>query len=272
MEDGPEYESTSELGAKLRDGVLRLTFLRPKTKNALNDAMVTALIAHLQAANSDERVRAIVFTGEGDDFCSGFDIISRNAPGAPRPRAGAIQRRLPSQAHRLIPLVLDVQVPVVLAARGWVAGIGLNLALAADFAVVATDATMWAPFTSRGFTPDSGAAWLLPRRIGEVRARRMLLSGERVSGTTAAEWGMVHQAVPATEVAPTADALATTLAAGPTVALGLTKWLLHSGATSDLTDHLAREALAMEISSRAEDFREGLAAFAEKRPPEFRGR
>lgn len=265
------YPSLEELGADLDDGVLTITLNRPAKKNSLTDAMVSGMIEHLRTANSDEWVRTIVITGAGSDFCSGFDIVGRNA-GGDRPRVGSIQRRLPSQAHQLIPALLETQVPIVVGARGWVAGIGLNIALAADFAVVSNDATLWAPFASRGFTPDSGAAWLLPRAAGPDRARRMLLLGERVDGTTAKEWGMVHDAVAAADVGERVKALSGQLAAGPTVALGLTKWLMHSGATTALRDHLTHEALAMELSSRADDFREGLSAFVEKRQPDFRGR
>ncbi len=159
------------------DGVLRLHLNRPDKRNALNDSMVAAMIDSIEAAGRDEAVRVIVISGAGDHFCSGFDIVSRNAGDSPRPRVGSIQRRLPSQAHRLVPLILTTQTPVVCRVQGWCAGIGLNLALAADFAVATDDARFWMPFVDRGFTADSGATWLLPRRIGEVHAREMLLAG-----------------------------------------------------------------------------------------------
>jgi 2-(1,2-epoxy-1,2-dihydrophenyl)acetyl-CoA isomerase len=168
--------------------------------------------------------------------------------------------------------VLSVQVPVVCRVQGWAAGIGCQLALAADFAVAATDARLWEPFSERGFTPDSGATWLLPRLAGVARARRMLLLGEPVSGEQAAEWGLVHEAVPPDALDAAVEALTQRLAAGPTVALGLTKHLLHAGATTPLGDHLQAEAFALELSSRSEDFREGLAAFRDKRDPDFTGR
>ena len=155
--------------------------------------------------------------------------MARNAGEQRRPRVGAIQRRLPSQAHRLLPLLCTVQVPVVCAVQGWAAGIGLQIATAADFTVAADDARFWEPFSSRGFTPDSGATWLLPRAIGLARAREMLLLGREVSGTEAVEWGLVHRAVPRDDVDRVTDELVATLADGPTVALGLTKWLLHAG-------------------------------------------
>jgi 2-(1,2-epoxy-1,2-dihydrophenyl)acetyl-CoA isomerase len=128
------------------------------------------------------------------------------------------------------------------------------------------------PFVDRGFTPDSGATWLLPRRVGEVRARDMLLLGRVVEGSEAADWGMVHEIVPDAELDATVDEVVQQLASSATVALGLTKWLINSGRETSLLDHHQNEAFAMELSSRSEDFREGLAAFREKRDPDFRGR
>lgn len=260
------------LAVDLDGGVLRLVLDRPERRNALDDAMVAGLIDAFDRAATDEAVRVVHLRGAGDHFCGGFDILTRNTPGGDRPRVGSIQRRLPQQAHRLIPAVLAVQTPVVCEVRGWAAGIGLQLLLAADVAVVSDDARLWEPFTQRGFTPDSAATWLLPRRIGEVRARDMLLLGRTVTGAEAADWGMVHRAVPADALGAAAAEVVDALAGGPTVALGLTKWLLHAAAAADLDTALANEALALELSSRSEDFREGLAAFREKRPPRFSGR
>jgi 2-(1,2-epoxy-1,2-dihydrophenyl)acetyl-CoA isomerase len=267
-----DYDSSDGLDVALDGAVLRITLDRPKRKNALDDAMTEAIIGHLARAQNDDAVRCIVVTGSGDDFCSGFDIVSRNEPAKGRPRVGAIQRRLPGQAHRLLPLVLETQVPVVCAVRGWAAGIGLHLALAADFAVVARDARLWEPFSARGFTPDSGGTWLLPRLVGVARAKELLMLGRELSGEEAADWGLVHRAVDPGDVATEANELAARLAAGPTVALGLTKWLVHRGTSRAFDEHLADEAFAMELSSRADDFKEGLAALREKRDPKFTGR
>ena len=266
------YDSIEHLRIALGDdGVLRLHLDKPAKRNALDDDMVAALIGAVDAAGRDEAVRVVLLSAEGDHFCSGFDIVGRNADQS-KPRVGTIQRRLPSEAHRLIPLLVSVQVPVVCAARGWVAGIGLHLAAAADLTVVAGDARVWEPFSQRGFTPDTGGTWLLPRLVGPQRARELLLLGREISGADAAEWGLVHRAVPSTELDAVAEQLALGLAAGPTVALGLTKWLLYAGAAAPLEAHLRDEAFAMELSSRSDDFREGLAAFVEKREPRFRGR
>jgi len=266
------YGSVDGLRVGLAGAVLQLTLDRPAQRNAIDDTVMAGLIDAVDAAGRDEAVRAILIGATGDHFCSGADIVARNTPSGERPRVGSIQRRVPSQAHRLVPLLCTVQVPVVCAARGYVAGIGLHLAAAADFTVVADDATLWEPFVQRGFTPDSGATWLLPRRIGLARARELLLLGRRLSGTEAAEWQLVHRAVPSADVDATAQALAEQLAGGPTVTLGLAKWLLHQGEARSLEAQLADEAFALELSSRSEDFREGLTAFKEKRDPDFKGR
>ena len=254
-------------------GVLRLHLDKPAKRNALDDDMVAVLIEEVDAGGRDESVRCILVTAEGEHFCSGFDLVGRNAgDGEVRPRIGSIQRRLPSQAHRLIPVLCTTQVPILVAARGWVAGIGLHLVAAADFAVLADDARVWEPFGQRGFTPDSAGTWLLPRLVGLQHARELLIRGTAIDGRTAVEWGLAHRAVPASDVDDTATALALELAAGPTVALGLTKWLLHTSAEHTLDQHLRDEAFALELSSRSEDFREGLSAFMEKRDPKFTGR
>jgi 2-(1,2-epoxy-1,2-dihydrophenyl)acetyl-CoA isomerase len=265
------YRSIEGLRIEQRGPVLEFEIDRPQKRNALTDPIVAAMIRALSAAGPDESVRAIVLRGAGDHFCAGFDIVGRNA-GDARPRVGSIQRRLPTEAHRLVELLLTTQTPVVCRVQGWAAGIGLHLALASDFAVVDESARLWEPYAQRGFTPDTGGTWLLARRIGEMRAREMLMLGEAVSGAEAATWGMVHRAVPAAALDEEVAALTQRLAGAPTVTVGLTKWLLHAGSSTPLLEQLQNEALAMELSSRSEDFREGLAAFVEKRPPNFSGR
>jgi len=257
------------------DGLLRLHLDKPDKRNALDDEMVAAMIDELIAANGDESIRVVLVTAAGDHFCSGFDIVGRNASvtgDARRPRIGSIQRRLPLAAHRLITLLCTIQLPVVVAARGWVAGLGLHVAAASDFVVFADDARIWEPFGRRGFTPDSGGTWLLPRLIGMQRARELLLLGTAIDGTTAVEWGFGHVTTAANNVDADAEALALELAAGPTVAIGLTKRLLNTTGDHTLDEHLHEEAVALELSSRTDDFREGMAAFVDKRDPDFKGR
>jgi 2-(1,2-epoxy-1,2-dihydrophenyl)acetyl-CoA isomerase len=267
-----DYSAVPGLHVALTDGVLRLSLARPDKRNAVDDVMMYALIDVIDRAGRDEAVRAIVLSGEGDHFCAGADIVARNSAGGKKPRAGSIQRRLPSQAHRLIPVMLSVQTPLICKVHGWAAGIGLAFALAADVTVATDDARFWTPFAERGFTPDSGLTWLLPRRVGEVRARQMLLLSRVVRGAEAQEWGLIHAAVPADQLDAATDEVVQALAAGPTVALGLSKWLMHTGREATLDAQLRDEAFAMELSSRSEDFREGFAAFREKRSPGFSGR
>jgi 2-(1,2-epoxy-1,2-dihydrophenyl)acetyl-CoA isomerase len=174
--------------------------------------------------------------------------------------------------NRLVPTMLETQTPIVTAAAGFAIGLGLNLLLASDFAVVAEDARLRAPFVAMGFTPDSGASWLVPRLVGVARAKEMLMLGRELTGLEAAEWGLVHRAVPARAVAHAAEELVTELAGAATVAVGLTKLLVQRSLTVDLERHLADEALAIELSSRSEDFQESARARREKREPGFEGR
>jgi len=271
MTEPAPYDGAPGLQVDLDGSVLRLTLDRSDKRNAIDDGMMAGLVRAFDAVEEDERVRAVVLSGAGDHFCGGADIVARNA-GDERPRAGSIQRRVPHAAHRLISLVTSVQVPVVCVVRGWAAGIGFQLALAADFTLAADDATFWEPFVQRGFTPDSGASWLLTRRAGPVRARELLLLGRRLSGTEAADWRLIHEACAADELDERVDELVGRLSSGPTVALGLTKWALHEAQAVGLDESMRHEAFALELSSRSEDFREGLAAFREKREPDFRGR
>lgn len=269
---GTTYPQASHLAVALDGSVLRITLDNPKRRNALDDEAVAAFAAALDMAQSDENVRCVLLSGKGEHFCSGFDIVGRNAEAGGRPRVGSIQRRLPSQAHRLIPLLYELQAPVVTAVSGFAVGIGMQVALVSDFVIAGASATFWEPFSERGMTPDAGATWLLPRLLGPARARRLLLLGERLSAADAVEWGLAYACVDDADLHATAEKLAARLANGPTVALGLTKWLLNSGLDRTFAEHLSNEAFSMELSSRSPDFREGLKAFVEKRDPNFTGR
>ena len=233
--------------------------------------MIDDLVRTLTAAASDDSLRAVAISGAGDDFCTGADWVSTNSSGQ-RPRTGDLVRRIPHGAHRVVELVATIQLPVVCTVRGWAVGLGCNLALAADFTIADTGATFWEPFLSRGFSPDSGATWLLPRLAGVARAKRMLLLGEKVTGARAADWGLIHDAVSPDDLDTAADTLLAQLAAGPTVAIGLAKQAIAYGQHATLTQSLNQELSNLELSCRTTDFKEGLAAFRERREPDFQGR
>lgn len=256
----------------VRDGaILRITLDRPQRRNSLSRPMVDSLVRLLTDAATDDTLRAIGITGAGGHFCTGADWVSTNA-GGQRPRSGDLVRRIPLTANRAVELVTTIHLPVVCTVRGWAVGLGANLALAADFTFADTGATFWEPFVDRGFSPDSGASWLLPRLAGVARARRMLLLGEKVSGTEAAEWGLIHAAASAEDLDDQADALLARLAGGPTVALGLAKQALAYGAHATLAQTMAQELSNLELSCRTGDFKEGLEAFTQRRSPDFQGR
>jgi 2-(1,2-epoxy-1,2-dihydrophenyl)acetyl-CoA isomerase len=253
------------------DGLLRIVIDRPARKGSLDPPAVRRIIETLEHAATDESLRAVLFTSAGDDFCSGADLVATNRDGDHKPRTGSIQRRTPVHAHRLIALLLEVQLPVVSAVRGWAAGLGCQIALASDFAIATESSRFWLPFTKRGFTPDSAATWLVPRLIGVARAKELLLLGRPVSGRDAAAWGMIHRAVPDDELDGAVDELTAELRTSATVAIGLTKRCIHAGLDRGIVDAMEHEALALELSSRSADFREGLSAFTERRDPRFTG-
>jgi len=255
----------------VEDGVLRIVLNRPERRNSLDAAAVRAVVTALEAAATDDTLRVIVLEGAGEHFCAGADWVASNAVDE-RPRTGSLQRRTPLQAHRIVQLLLEIQLPVVCVVRGWAAGLGFQLALAADFAIASDTARFWEPFIDRGFSPDSGATWLLPRLVGLARARELLLLGRRLTGAETAAWGLIHASVPEDALDAEAAKVVRQLAVGPTVAIGLAKRCLVRNLEESLAHALDNESLALELSSRTADFREGLAAFAERRAARFTGR
>lgn len=262
--DGVAVQST--------DSVLEITLDRSERRNALHETAILRMVDALEQASTDDALRAVVLRGAGSDFCAGADWVARNAEAGARPRTGSIQRRTPLQAHRLIALLMEVQLPVVCAVRGWAAGLGFQIALASDFTVATETSRFWEPFLDRGFSPDSGATWLVPRLAGVARAKELLLLGRELSGAEAADWGLIHRAVPDGELDKTVDDLVARLTSSATVALGLTKRCIHRALDGSLAAAMEAEANALELSSRTGDFKEGLAAFREQRPPSFEGR
>jgi 2-(1,2-epoxy-1,2-dihydrophenyl)acetyl-CoA isomerase len=264
--------SVSRLG-----GVVTITLNRPERKNALTAEMVRTLTDSVEDAATSDDARVILINAAGDDFCSGIDLVESNRPdrgGAKngKPRAGHLQRSLAAGAHRMIQSVASVQLPVVAAVRGWAAGVGNALALSADVTIASDTARFWVPFVTKGFTPDSGNSWLIPRLVGLARAKEMILRGRPVDGTTAVAWGLISACVDDARLEAAAAEVVSEFASMPTTAIGLTKALMHGNLEHGLVVGLQNEGIYEELGVRTDDFKEGIRAFAEKRRPDFTGR
>ena len=251
-------------------GVMRLTLNRPEKLNSFNEAMHIAVRAGLEAARDDGDVRAVLLTGAGRGFCAGQDLGDRDPrAGGPAPDLGATIERW---YNPLIRLIRGLDKPVVCAVNGVAAGAGANIALACDIVLAARSARFIQAFTRIGLVPDSGGTWWLPRMIGEPRAKALALTAEPLPAETAAEWGLIWRAVDDNDLMTEAGALAARLAAGPTRSLALTKHAIQAAATQSLDQQLDLERDFQREAGRSGDYAEGVAAFLEKRPPEYRGR
>jgi 2-(1,2-epoxy-1,2-dihydrophenyl)acetyl-CoA isomerase len=256
----------------IHNSVLRIELNRPKQKNALDSVAVEIIVNALENASTDDTLRAVHISGRAGNFCSGADWVASNSDRNERPRTGSLQRRTPLQAHRIIELLVGIQLPVVCVVQGWAAGLGCQIALASDFTVATESSRFWEPFLSRGFSPDSGATWLVPRLIGVARAREFLMLGREMSGEEAASCGLIYRAVPDSKIEDAVGQVLQELTSAATVALGLTKQCISRSLQSGLTEAMENESFALELSSRSQDFKEGLLAFQENRAANFRGR
>jgi 2-(1,2-epoxy-1,2-dihydrophenyl)acetyl-CoA isomerase len=248
-----------------RDGaVLTITLNRPDVLNAFNSDMHRGLAAALKDAR-DGGVRAVVLTGAGRGFCVGQDLTEfREAP-------GDIGSRLRGNYHPNIRAIRALEKPVIAAVNGAAAGAGMSLACACDLRVAADSATFVPAFINIGLIPDSGGSYFVTRLLGPARAFEWLASGRRLTAAEAHAWGLVSEVVETDALAARAAELAAQLADLPTRGVGMTKRLLDHAVTASLDEQLEREAQLQAAATQTEDFKEGVAAFLEKRPPKFRG-
>jgi 2-(1,2-epoxy-1,2-dihydrophenyl)acetyl-CoA isomerase len=248
-----------------RDGaVLTITLNRPDVLNAFNSDMHRGLAAALKEAR-DAGVRAVVVTGAGRGFCVGQDLTEfREAP-------GDIGSRLRSNYHPNIRAIRALEKPVIAAVNGAAAGAGMSLACACDLRIAADSATFVPAFINIGLIPDSGGSYFVTRILGPARAFEWLASGRRLTAAEAHAWGLVSEVVESGALSARAAELAAQLAELPTRGVGMTKRLLDHAVTASLDDQLEREAQLQAAATQTEDFKEGVAAFLEKRPPRFRG-
>ena len=254
------------------DGVRRIRLNRPEAANALRPVDRDRLIELVNEADEDHAIRVVVIAANGRHFCSGADVtgIARSNSGDAK-RATDSMRKIMNGAQRLVAAVLDCGKPVIAVVNGAAAGIGAHLALAADLVVAADDASFVEVFVRRGLVVDGGGAYLLPRRMGMQKAKELAFFGDKLPAAEALALGLVNRVVPVAELDAAADEFARRLAAGPTTAISLTKRLLNASPDGDRAAAFLAEAMAQEIQSTADDSREGVRSFMERRPPEFRG-
>jgi len=263
--------NTAEAGAPVlyeRDeAVATLTLNRPEVLNALDDAITRALLEAVERAAADETVRAVVVTGAGRGFSSGADLASV------KPAVALdLGRLLRERYHPLILAMRRMPKPVICAVNGAAAGAGMSIALAGDIVLAARSAYFVQAFSKIGLVPDAGSTWMLPRLVGEGRARALAMLGERLDAETAQRIGLVWEVHDDGALLPAAHALAKQLSQRPTRALALIKETFDGTMERALDEQLEREASLQTLAGRTEDFREGVAAFLERRAPRFRGR
>jgi enoyl-CoA hydratase/carnithine racemase len=265
--DTPEYET---LLIDRRDGVVTVTMNRPERKNAANGVMWGELLDVARALGADPDVRAIVLTGAGGDFCSGADVSGMGE--------GAGETR---QVHQLASMrhISDVCLswyrlpqPTIAKVRGVAVGAGMNLALVCDLLVAGDTARFSEIFARRGLSIDFGGSWTLPRRVGMHRAKELALLADIVDAAEAEAMGLVNRVLPDAELDAFVDDWADRLAAGPPIALAMTKRLLNNSLDATLAQALDDEGQAQTVNFSTSDTREAVMAFMEKRQPSFEGR
>ncbi|CDG81300.1 2-(1,2-epoxy-1,2-dihydrophenyl)acetyl-CoA isomerase PaaG [Janthinobacterium agaricidamnosum] len=254
----------------IRDGIARLTLNRPDKLNSFTEAMHEEVRHALARVNADGSVRVFVLSGAGRGFCAGQDLSDRAvAPGSKGVDLGQ------SVQKNYAPLVLALQalpMPVICAVNGVAAGAGANLALACDIVLAAKSASFVEVFCKLGLIPDTGGTYFLPRLIGSARAMGLAMLGEKLTAERAESWGLIWKCVDDGQLADETDKLARHFASAPTKGLAFTRKALQASGANTLAQQLALEAAMMSELGNSDDYREGVAAFIEKRPPQFKGK
>ena len=254
------------------DGVATLTLNRPDKLNSLMGAMMLEMFSALGLAAQDTAVRAVVLTGSGRAFCAGQDLADPAM--SPKPGSDA-----PADVGDVVdtfysPLVRRLRAmpkPVLCAVNGVAAGAGANIALACDIVIAVQTASFIQPFCKLGLVPDAGGTWLLPQLVGRARAVGLALLGDKLSADQAAQWGLIWKCVAMADFEAEVNAIAKTLAAGPTLGYLRTREAIDAAATNTLDAQLDLEAVMQRELGNSQDYAEGVKAFIGKRPPAFVG-
>src|SRR5262245_29336521 len=251
---------------EVRDGVAHLTLNRPNEANAISPEMAEQLLAAAAAIEHDPAARVVLLSGNGPRFCGGGDVPGFHAAGDALPTE---LRSLMPVLHNAIGGLVRGDAPIVAAVHGSAAGAGMGLVAMSDIVIAAESTKFVMAYTQVGLTPDGSSTWFLPRLVGLKRALELALTNRVLSAQEALDLGLVTKVVPDADVLEEAGAIATKLAAGPTVAYGIARRLLLTSTEDTFETHLAREADGIVRAGATKDAREGIAAFVEKRTPTF---
>lgn len=256
---------------EIANGVATVTMNRPDALNALSLQLTKDLDAAFRQCTSDG-ARAVIFTGNGRAFCSGGDLREMQTMWQKEGRIEAFLEEPLGALHDVIRSIRETPIPFIAAVNGVCAGAGVNFALACDIVIAAEDSSFREAFVRIGLAPDCGGTFFLPRAVGEKMATELFMTGDAVPARRAAEIGMINRVVAAEALLTEAQTLAAKLAAGPTAVIGRIKKMMNATFSNDLTTQLALEHECQIESGKGDDFREGVTAFFEKRPPSFCGK
>lgn len=248
------------------NGIATLTLNRPEVFNAINEAISFELQDALKSAARDPEVRVVVLAANGKAFCSGQDL--KEIKGSEN---RSLSESLYKRYNPIIKAMREMPKPIIARVNGVAAGAGCSLALASDLVVASEAASFIEIFIGIGLVPDSGSSWFLMRQLPMAKAFELATRGTKVSASEAQSLGLINYAVPSEELDTKVVELATYYANAPTLAIGLIKKMLNKAATANLDEALQTEAWYQEIAGRSNDYKEGVAAFNEKRKPKFSG-